>query len=300
MHLRTVLFVPPVFSVMRRSTRALRSGGKSANRESATNCLIWEPSTEVEPSRVVKRAKAGYRASEPWPSTDIEDVPVQNAPSEAASRQVLSLLCSMYGRRPSALRQRPVLDTLIETMLSQGTTDAIANRAYAALKCAYPTWGEAQHADVADMANVIRFCRMGHKKASRILQILSQLEGEPSLEYLRELTDKEVKDVLCAFPGVGPKTAACVLMFSMNRADFPVDTHVRRICGRIGWTDPKASAGEVYDTMNVCLLTDIKYEMNLLFYEHGQKTCRARSPKCGECSLKEVCKYFANSRTDQL
>ncbi len=287
-------FISPLFCTMRRSTRRTRKS--SAVNDESKASIKREPTSDVKTRRSPKRARLANHVAKPEPTfaNDIEDLPATSvAPSESNTRQVLSVLREMYGRRTPSTRSQPVLDSLIATILSQATTNANSSRAFKSLKTAYPTWGAARRASSAAIADAIRAGGLADQKAPRILAILDKLGENPSLEHLRDLPNEQVKSALCAFPGVGPKTAACVLMFNMRRAEFPVDTHVRRLCGRIGWTPPNATPEKVYEVMNECLPDDTKYEMHVLLIEHGRKTCKARAPKCGLCALSEHCQYFA-------
>lgn len=257
-----------------------------------------ESTIEMKQRRSPKRARIANYDVKPEPAMvhDIEELPsTTGMPSEESYRHVLSMLRGIYGRRTPSTKRQPVLDSLIATILSQATTNANSSRAFKYLKTAYPTWSVARSASSTDIAATIRAGGLADQKAPRILAILNKLGEDPSLEHLRDLTNEQVKKELCLFPGVGPKTAACVLMFNMQRAEFPVDTHVRRLCGRIGWTESNATPEKVYNEMNACLPDDIKYEMHVLLIEHGRKICKARAPKCDECALTENCRFFAEN-----
>ena len=169
-----------------------------------------------------------------------------------------------------------VLDSLVRTMLSQNTTDITSARAFAQLKEKFPTWEDAEAASVDDIAEQIRCCGLADIRASRIMGILEALRGERnelSMEYVRKLDDESVKKELCRFKGVGPKTAACVQLFCLRRAEFPVDTHVWRITKKLGWVPQAASREQAYEHLNRRIPDDVKLSLHVLLVEHG-KCCK--------------------------
>eukprot|EP00171_Calliarthron_tuberculosum_P014929 IDg14929t1 len=177
-------------------------------------------------------------------------------------------------------------------MLSQATSGSNSRRAFASLKKTFPRWEDALTAGASAIADAIRIGGLADAKAARIVSILKRLgeeRGELSLEHLRDASDADVRTTLCALPGVGPKTAACVLMFCLGRADFPVDTHVRRFASRYGWATFGSSAEKVYDVLNDALPDDVKYELHVLLIEHGRAVCKARAPRCDDCVLRTGC-----------
>ncbi|HKR70740.1 MAG TPA: endonuclease III domain-containing protein, partial [Streptosporangiaceae bacterium] len=139
----------------------------------------------------------------------------------------------------------PIIDELVATVLSQHTSDVNSERAFAQLKERFPAWEQVADAPEDEVADAIRAGGIANQKARRIRQILAAIEdkeGKLDLSRLHECDDAEVETYLRALPGVGPKTAACVLVFSMGRAAFPIDTHVYRMALRLGWIPPKATA----------------------------------------------------------
>lgn len=241
-----------------------------------------------------KRARLGKVVGQVGSTRDIEDLV---GPDEVTARRVNGYLVERYGARSQSTSQaeQSVLDALVATMLSQATSGVNSRRSFASLKSVFPTWEGAYGGGMEKIADAIRCGGLADAKAKRIIAILKQLRdarGEMSLEYLRDVSDVEVKSTLCALPGVGPKTAACVLMFCLGRGEFPVDTHVRRISGRLGWTGMGETAEKVYTLLNETLPNDIKYELHVLLIEHGRAVCTARKPKCGGCMLQEECGYF--------
>jgi endonuclease-3 len=184
------------------------------------------------------------------------------------------------------------LDGLILTVLSQNTSDTNRDRAFAGLKKRFPTWNDVWGARAGDLADAIRPGGIANVKAQRIMAILDEIrgrEGKLSLKRLERLSDDEVADYLATLPGVGPKTIACVLVFSLGRAAFPIDTHVHRIAGRLGWIDRKLSADKSHQILSPAVPPDIRYDLHVALIEHGRTVCVARNPRCNECVLLDVC-----------
>ncbi|MGH2754152.1 MAG: endonuclease III domain-containing protein [Actinomycetota bacterium] len=187
---------------------------------------------------------------------------------------------------------RPIIDELVLTVLSQHTSDINSGRAYEGLRARFADWDEVVGAPSDELEDAIRPGGIAAVKARRIQTILGEIEareGAIDLERLRDLTDDEVEDYLCSLPGVGPKTAACVLVFSMGRPAFPIDTHVYRIARRLGWLQPKANAEAAHRTLTPRIPPDIRYSLHVAFIEHGRKICKARMPRCTDCVLLDLC-----------
>jgi len=189
---------------------------------------------------------------------------------------------------------RAAVDEIIATVLSQHTSDRNSERAFAQLKDLFPAWEQVLQAPVRQVADAIRCGGIAEVKARRIRQILAAIaerEGRIDLSGLRRLDDDAVFGYLTSLPGVGPKTAACVLVFSMGRAAFPVDTHVHRIVTRLGWIAPGTSAEEAYRILNPRIPPSIRYDLHLALIRHGRSVCRAQRPRCGECVLRDLCGF---------
>lgn len=177
-------------------------------------------------------------------------------------------------------------------MLSQHTSDVNRDRAFAGLKARFGSWEEVLAAPPGAVADAIRPGGIAEVKARRIQEILRRIqenEGCIDLSRLELLTDAEVEEYLVALPGVGPKTAACVLAFSMGRAAFPIDTHVHRVALRLGWLPPRATAEAAHRDLSPRVPPEIRYELHVAFIEHGRKVCTPRMPRCGECVLVDLC-----------
>lgn len=205
--------------------------------------------------------------------------------------RILRLLREAYGPR----RWRPgqdALSTLISTVLSQNTSDVNSHRAFASLIGAFGTWEEAAEAETADIARAIRIGGLGEIKAPRIKAILQKIQesrGTLDMEFLRELTPAAAKDWLRGLPGVGPKTAGCVLLFALGKPVLPVDTHILRVARRLGLIDSRVGAEKAHDLLGSMIPPERIYEFHLQMIEHGRNVCLARRPRCEICVLQRVC-----------
>ena len=178
------------------------------------------------------------------------------------------------------------------TVLSQHTSDVNTARAFASLKERFATWEEVASARTADVEEAIRPGGLAAQKAPRIQAILDEIEGREGsidLSRLGDLSDDELEEYLCSLPGVGPKTAACVLVFSMGRDAFPIDTHVHRVTQRLGWIPPNASADAAHRVLKRAVPAELRYELHVQLIAHGRTICKARVPFCSECVLLDLC-----------
>ena len=192
----------------------------------------------------------------------------------------------------------PVLDELIATVLSQHTSDRNSERAFASLKARFPAWEDVLAAPAAAVADAIRMGGIADQKAvriQRILALVAEREGRLDLSRLHELDDGAVEAYLTSLPGVGPKTAACVLVFSMGRAAFPVDTHVHRVATRLGWVPASATAVQAHALLRDLVPPDIRHDLHLALIAHGRAVCHARRPACETCAIRPHC-AFGRSR----
>jgi endonuclease III len=186
----------------------------------------------------------------------------------------------------------PILDELVATVLSQHTSDRNSERAFALLKERFPTWEQVRRAPTAAVADAIRCGGIADQKAIRIQRILAEVEereGRLDLSRLARLDDEQVEAYLTSLPGVGPKTAACVLAFSMGRPAFPVDTHVHRVTTRLGWIPAAASAEQAHMLLARLVPPDARYDLHLALVVHGRTVCDARRPRCGACPVRGLC-----------
>jgi len=208
----------------------------------------------------------------------------------AAVQQVLRASQGPFVPKP----RLPILDEVVATVLSQHTSDRNSERAFAQLKAAFPDWDQVLDAEPGTLADVIRCGGIADQKARRIQQILAAIrarEGRIDLSRLNDLDDAAVEEYLTSLPGVGPKTAACVLVFSMGRAAFPVDTHVYRIAARLGWIPPKVTAAKAHQILGQAVPPDIRYDLHIALIAHGRMVCKAQRPRCEECVLRDQCGY---------
>ena len=204
-------------------------------------------------------------------------------------RTILERLRDAYGR-PLPRAHRAPVDELILTVLSQNTNDRNRDVAYARLSERFGSWAEVRDAPAADVEDAIRPGGLAPTKAVRIQEILRTL-GDDNLAWIEDAPLEEARDHLCELPGVGRKTAACVLLFSYGRADVPVDTHVYRVGARLGLWRPNASLDEAHDEMLRLARGSDPYEAHVALIRHGRRTCVARSPRCRECPLLSLCPY---------
>ena len=206
-------------------------------------------------------------------------------------------LAAVYGRQePSARKDDPV-DTLIETILSQNTTDANSHRAFLALKAAYPTWEPLLRARPSSVARIIRSGGLAAMKAERIIASLRYIHdsrGEIELEFLRDMPPADADAWLSQMKGVGPKTRAIVLLFSLGMPLFPVDTHVHRVSRRLGLIGQKTSRAAAQDELAELVPETKYYSFHINLIEHGRRICRARNPRCQDCRLESLCDYASS------
>ncbi|MCK5572466.1 MAG: endonuclease III [Bacteroidetes bacterium] len=180
------------------------------------------------------------------------------------------------------------------TILSQHTNDKNSHRAYTDLRKAFPTWQRLGDASLRDIEAAIRVGGMAHQKARRIRHILRDIRkryGAYDLAALREIGSKDVLTELVGLNGVGVKTAACVLLFSLGRDIFPVDVHVHRLCIRLGMVPATASAEETFEAMSPLVPRGKAYSLHTNLIRFGRTVCRPRDPKCRECPLFGECTY---------
>ncbi len=211
---------------------------------------------------------------------------------------ICDLLDAQYGAKEWT-GGRAILDELIYTILSQNTSAANCDRAYNGLVGRFVDWSAVAGAPVQEVAEAIKSGGLANIKAPRIQNILRQVESRHSsmdLDWLAEKSDAEAVEYLLGFEGVGQKTAACVLMFSLGRPVLPVDTHVHRVAMRLGLIG-KVSADAAHSLLGEIVPADRVYSFHINTVTHGRQVCHARSPKCSECVLNEVCAYYADAST---
>lgn len=184
------------------------------------------------------------------------------------------------------------MQCLVGTVLSQHTSDVNSARAFAGLEHNFASWDDVAEAPVDRVRDAIRPGGLAETKApriQRILQTVRQREGRIDLSRLHSLEDQEVDDYLCSLPGVGPKTAACVMAFAMGRNAFPVDTHVLRVARRLGWISSKSSAEAAARALTPRMPSNIRYSLHVALIDHGRRVCRSRRPRCSQCAVLDLC-----------
>jgi endonuclease-3 len=204
-------------------------------------------------------------------------------------RTITDKLAREYGRPVLRPHHAPI-DELVLTVLSQNTNDRNRDVAYFRLRERFPTWDAVREAPVEEIEEAIRPGGLAPTKSVRIHQILDAL-GEDDLLWLADAPLDEAREYLVGLPGVGRKTAACVLLFSFGRPDVPVDTHVYRVGGRLGLWPPKLPLIKAHDELARLCGDDgeFAYETHVLLIRHGRRTCVARAPHCAECPLRRIC-----------
>ena len=213
---------------------------------------------------------------------------------------VHNLLVQEYGS-PTWRQHLPPVDELVNTILSQSTSDTNRDMAFEALKARYPDWQAVMDAPEDEVIETIRPAGLANQKGPRIQQALRQVQaerGDLSLNFLSELPLEEAKKWLTEIKGVGPKTAAIVLLFAFGRPAFPVDTHVHRVSGRLGLIGPKVTADKAHKIMENIGCSETFYAFHLNVIRHGREVCTARGPKCPQCILRNCCNYFLGTVYD--
>jgi len=207
---------------------------------------------------------------------------------------ILAILDRTYGPKEVDPDGDP-LGGLIGTILSQATSDINSGRAYAALRAAFPTWEAVLEAPEEAVAEAIRGGGLANLKARRIQETLGtilELRGELDLGFLADMPLIEARKWLTGLPGVGPKTAACVLLFNLGRPALPVDTHVHRVSRRLGLIGARVSAEAAHDVLQAQVAPERVYDLHVNFIWHGRRVCHAQRPKCEVCPLMRMCAYY--------
>ena len=183
------------------------------------------------------------------------------------------------------------LDELVLTILSQHTSDRNAERAFRSLRERFPSWNAVRDARVQEIAEAIRSGGLADTKAPRIQSIVRAALDDHALDDLGQLPLVDAEARLQTLPGVGPKTAACVLLFALGRPALPVDTHVYRVVRRLGLVDERTSPAEVQRELQLRLPPDQVYAFHINLIRHGRTICTARKPCCGACPLNDLCAF---------
>ncbi len=209
-------------------------------------------------------------------------------PSRARVARIRERLAEVYGV-PAAEPHGDPLAELVLTVLSQSTNDRNRDVAFLRLRERFPTWEAVRDAPVEEIEEAIRPGGISKVKSARIQAILRAIGDPLDLEWMRDAPVAESQAYLCALPGVGRKTAACVLLFSYGLRDVPVDTHVSRVATRLGLLRPKASFDELHDAMLELTPEGAELELHVNMLRHGRRTCHAQRPACAACALRRMC-----------
>ena len=222
-----------------------------------------------------------------------KESPKSRAKSNSAMSRILSRLRRAYGRKPWKCWGRGV-DVLVDTILSQNTSDKNSTAGYRQLRRRFKSWNQVADAPVGEVERNIRVSGLSNQKAPRIQMILREIRrqhGKINLEFLKSMDEQQAYDYLTKFKGVGPKTANCVQLFAFGHPVFPVDTHIHRIARRLGLIGPRTTAEQAHELLKPMIPAKDRYEMHVLLIAHGRKTCKAIQPRCGECVLLQICRF---------
>ena len=209
---------------------------------------------------------------------------------------IYQALIELYGE-PTWRQHLPPVDELVCTILSQNTNDVNRDVAFTQLqeRFAEGGWAAVRDADPADVVEAIRPAGLANQKGPRIqnaLREISRRQGDINLDFLKELPLDEARKWLTNLPGVGPKTAAIVLLFAFGRPDFPVDTHVHRLSTRLGLIPKGMSAERAHIALAELVPPEHYYTLHLNLIRHGRAVCKARKPLCAQCPLRPQCRYY--------
>jgi endonuclease-3 len=216
-------------------------------------------------------------------------------PSGPSLPMIAARLQKCYGPCAPSPRGENPLHVLIRTLLSQNTTAANSARAYASLRRRFPAWADVRRASVREVAAALRPGGLADIKAVWIKAILEEIweqQGHFNLSFLRDLSDAEASAYLGRFRGIGSKTVACVLLFGLGRSAFPVDTHVFRVCRRLGLLDGVRTPERAQALLTDRVPAEACHALHLHLVEHGRRVCTARRPDCDACVLARLCVHM--------
>lgn len=211
-------------------------------------------------------------------------------------KHIIKLLTVEYGKREWRAGESPI-EVLVRTILSQNTSDRNSGRAFEALLASFGDWKAMANASTGEIANSIKIGGLEEVKARYIKQVLAEIQrrqGSLSLDFLKQLPLEEARDWLKQLPGVGTKTASCVLLFSFGASALPVDTHVFRVAKRLGIVDSGASVEKAHQQLEGLVPPEDVYKFHVLVIEHGRKICKAQHPRCHQCVLCQLCPSCVN------
>jgi endonuclease-3 len=211
--------------------------------------------------------------------------------AELSPDLVMERLAALYGTPVNTPSHDPLAE-LVLTVLSQNTADTNSGRAFTQLMRRYPSWEAVAEAPLDELIATIQNGGLAQQKAPRIQRILAtvrEVSPDWDIGFLETLPLEEARAWLRALPGVGPKTAACVLLFALGRPAMPVDTHVERVSKRLGLIPQRLTPEQAHDALEAIVAPADYYRFHMLLIKHGRRICAARRPACERCPLNDVC-----------
>jgi endonuclease-3 len=215
----------------------------------------------------------------------------------AKALEIHRRLLAVYGEPESPIDRDPV-HAIVLTILSQNTNDRLRDIAFGRLRAALPTWEQVRDARVKQIGDAIQVAGLWKQKAARIKQVLQRIteeRGSITLGFLRDMPMEEARQYLLSFKGVGPKTAAIILLFTLDMPAFPVDTHIHRVTRRLGLIPDRTSREKAHDLLEALLPAETYYAFHINLIRHGRDTCGARRPRCEACPLRDLCDYHCRA-----
>ncbi len=225
------------------------------------------------------------------------------APQDELAAKALAVhgrLLEVYGA-PEWREPLPALDELVSTILSQNTNDRNRDAAFDALKRRFPSWEAVRDADPEEVIAAIRPAGLANQKGPRIQAVLRQIADETgglSLDFLKDWPAEKAHAWLMRFKGVGPKTAACVLLFSLKKPAFPVDTHIFRVTKRLGLIGNKITIEKAHKIMEAMVPSQKYHSFHINLIRHGRLICHPRAPECTICVINRYCKFFKSTHPE--
>lgn len=221
-------------------------------------------------------------------------VPCDDPALKDKALRVHRRLVEAYGEKVKRNYPDPI-SLLVSTILSQNTNDALRDRAYARLRKRFPTWEAVRDAPLEEIEEAIHIAGLSAQKAVRIQEVLRRIteeRGRLELSFLKDWPLEKARRWLMSFKGVGPKTAAIVLLFALDMPVFPVDTHIFRVSKRLGLLPPNATREKAHRILEGLIPPEHFYTFHLNMIQHGRKVCVARKPRCELCNLKDLCTFY--------
>ncbi len=227
-----------------------------------------------------------------------QSTPEVNAALKRRAQAVHEKLLAAFGQ-PTWRTPLPPIDELISTILSQNTNDINRDRAFTALRKRFPRWELVRDASQGEVIDAVRVSGLANQKGPRIQNVLREItaeRGNLDLSFLKDMPLEEARAWLTKFHGVGPKTAAIVLQFSLERPAFPVDTHIYRVTGRIGLRPPKMNVEQAHVYLEQVFRPETYYAAHLNLIRLGRELCHPRKPNCPNCPVRRLCEYEPKTR----